>query len=70
LALLTMETLELLGISIGCLAVGGAMVFYELARIKAKRPILHGSPAVDFYYVTYLLMFALGMTFGAKAIIG
>jgi hypothetical protein len=65
-----MERLELLGISIGCLAVGGAMVFYELARIKAKRPILHGNPAVDFYYVVYLLMLALGIVFGAKAIIG
>jgi hypothetical protein len=31
-----METLELLGISIGCLAVGGAMVLYELGRIKAN----------------------------------
>jgi hypothetical protein len=65
-----MEMLELLGISIGCLAVGGAMVVYELSRIKAKRPILHGNPAVDFYYVTYLMMLALGLTFGAKAIIG
>jgi len=65
-----MERLELLGISIGCLAVGGAMVFYELARIKAKRPILYGNPAVDFYYVVYLLMLALGIVFGAKAIIG
>jgi len=65
-----MEMLELFGISIGCLAVGGAMVFYELVRIKAKRPILHGNPAVDFYYVIYLLMFALGITFGAKAITG
>jgi hypothetical protein len=37
---------------------------------KAKRPILHGNPAVYFYYVTYLLMFALGITFGAKAVIG
>jgi hypothetical protein len=47
-----------------------AMVLYELARIKAGRPILKGSQAVQLYYVTYLTMFVLALVTGLKAIIG
>jgi hypothetical protein len=65
-----METLQLLGASIALFAVGGSMVFYELVRIKANRPLLNGHPAVDFYYISYLLMFVLGFIFALKAIIG
>jgi hypothetical protein len=46
------------------------MVLYELARIKAGRPILKGRQAVQLYYVTYLTMFVLAVVTAAKAIIG
>ena len=65
-----MNLLGLVVASVAFFCVGGAMVLYELSRIKAGRPILKGSPAVDFYYVAYLAMFCLGITTGLKAIIG
>jgi hypothetical protein len=46
------------------------MVLYELARIKAGRPILKGRQAVQLYYVTYFTMFVLAVVTAAKAIIG
>ena len=49
---------------------GFAMVLYELARIKAGRPILKGRQAVQLYYVTYFTMFVLAVVTAAKAIIG
>jgi divalent metal cation (Fe/Co/Zn/Cd) transporter len=65
-----METLGLSGASVACFGVGIAMVLYELARLKSGRPILKGSPAVQLYYITYLVMFVLGLATGLKAIIG
>ena len=65
-----METLGLSGASVAIFGVGIAMVLYELARIKAGRPILKGSQAVQLYYVTYLTMFVLALVTGLKAIIG
>jgi hypothetical protein len=35
------------------------MVLYEHSRIRAGRPILNGSAAVQLYYVSYLTMFVL-----------
>jgi hypothetical protein len=65
-----METFGLLGAAIVFFGVGLAMVLYELARMKAGRPILKGSQAVQIYYITYLTMFVLALTTGLKAIIG
>ena len=65
-----MKTLGLSGASVAFFGVGIAMVLYELARIKAGRPILRGSQAVQLYYVTYLTMFVLALVTGLKAIIG
>jgi hypothetical protein len=67
---LSMEALGLLGTAVAFFCMGFAMVLYELSRIKAGRPILKGSQAVQLYYVTYLTMFVLGFITGLKAIIG
>jgi cell division protein FtsX len=65
-----METLGLLGAAAAFFAVGLVLVLYELSRIKAGRPILQGSQAVQLYYITYLTMFVLAVVTGLKAVIG
>jgi hypothetical protein len=60
----------MLGAAIAFFGVGFVMVFYELYRIKAGRPILKGSQAVQLYYVTYLTMFVLAFITALKAILG
>jgi len=65
-----METLGLLGMAVAFFGVGAVMIFYELARIKAKRPLLRGSEAVQLYWIIYLSMFVLGATTSLKAILG
>ena len=41
----------------------------RLRRIKAGRPILNGSAAVQLYYVSYLTMFVLSATVAIAAIV-
>jgi hypothetical protein len=65
-----METLGLSAAAVVLFAIGFAMVLYEMARIKAGRPILQGSQAVQLYYVTYLTMFVLALVAALKAILG
>jgi uncharacterized membrane protein YtjA (UPF0391 family) len=65
-----MEKLGLLGAAAVFFGVGLAMVLYELARIKAGRPILKGRNAVQLYYVTFLTMFVVSLVTGLKAVIG
>ena len=65
-----METFGLLGGAVAFFSLGFAMVLYESARIKAGRPILQGSQAVQLYYVTYLTMFVLALVTALKAILG
>jgi hypothetical protein len=65
-----METLGLFAAAAVLFAVGFAMVLYELARIKAGRPIMKGRDSVQIYYVTYLTMFVLAIVTAAKAVIG
>ena len=65
-----MEPLGILGAAAAFFAVGLLLVLYELARIKAGRPILKGSQAVQLYYITYLTMFVLAVVTGLKAVIG
>jgi divalent metal cation (Fe/Co/Zn/Cd) transporter len=65
-----MEKLGLLGVAAAFFAVGFALLFYELSRIKAGRPILSGGVAAQGYYIIYLAMFVLALTFALKAIIG
>ncbi|HVQ80463.1 MAG: hypothetical protein WCF80_11445 [Pseudolabrys sp.] len=64
-----MEKLQFLGAAVAFFAVGALMVFYENIRIKAGRPILNGSAAVQLYYVSYLTMFVLGATVAVTAIV-
>ena len=49
--------------------IGGGMIFYEWTRIKAGKPILNGHSAVQMYWMGYLAMFVLGITFLLAAII-
>ena len=65
-----METLGLLGAAAAFLVVGLALLFYELSRIKAGRPILRGGVAAQSYYMIYLAMFVLALVTTLKAIIG
>ena len=64
-----LERLELAGAAIAFLAVGAAMVFYELARAGAKRPILKGGDAAQAYMSAYGALFVLGLTCMLAAII-
>ena len=68
-ALLSMEKLQFIGAAIALFAVGAVMVLYENFRIRAGRPILNGSAAVQLYYVSYLTMFILGATVAVAAIV-
>ena len=64
-----MEKLQFIGAAIALFAVGAVMVLYENFRIRAGRPILNGSAAVQLYYVSYLTMFILGATVAVAAIV-
>ena len=64
-----MEKIQFVGAAIAFFAVGILMVLYENARIRAGRPILKGSEAVQLYYVSYLTMFVLGVTVTIAAIV-
>jgi hypothetical protein len=64
-----MEKLQFVGAAVALFAFGALMVFYENFRIKAGRPILNGSEAVQLYYVSYLTMFVLGATVAIAAIV-
>jgi len=63
------EKIQFVGAAIAFFAVGILMVLYENARIRAGRPILKGSEAVQLYYVSYLTMFVLGVTVTIAAIV-
>ena len=64
-----MEKIQFVGAAVAFFAVGILMVLYENARIRAGRPILKGSEAVQLYYVSYLTMFVLGVTVTIAAIV-
>ena len=64
-----MEKLQFFGAAIAFFAAGTLMVLYENFRIKARRPILNGSAAVQLYYVSYLTMFVLSATVAIAAIV-
>ena len=64
-----MEKIQFLGAAIAFFAAGALMVVYENFRIKAGRPILNGSAAVQLYYVSYLTMFVLCATVAVAAIV-
>ena len=65
-----MEKLGLIGAAVAFAAIGSTLVFYELSRIKAGRPILRGGVAAQSYYIIYLAMFVLALVTMLKAIIG
>jgi hypothetical protein len=64
-----MEKLQFVAAAAALFAAGALMVFYENIRIRAGRPILNGSAAVQLYYVSYLTMFVLSATVAVAAIV-
>ena len=60
---------QFFGAAIAFFAAGILMVLYENFRIRAGRPILNGSAAVQLYYVSYLTMFVLSATVAIAAIV-
>jgi hypothetical protein len=46
-----------------------AMAVYEWIRIRDGRPILKGSMAVELYWVSYLSLYVLAITFALSAIL-
>jgi hypothetical protein len=57
-----MEKIQLAGAAIAFFTIGVVMILYELARNRAKRPILNGGNAIQLYYCGYLSSFVLGVT--------
>ncbi|HEX5509808.1 MAG TPA: hypothetical protein VFX37_15010, partial [Pseudolabrys sp.] len=55
--------------ALALLAAAAGMAAYEWTRIKAGRPILKGSMAVELYWVGYLSLFVLGITFALSEIL-
>lgn len=51
------------------LAAAAGMAAYEWTRIKAGRPILKDSMAIELYWVGYLSLFVLGITFALSAVL-
>jgi hypothetical protein len=64
-----MEQLEISATAVGLLAAGTAMILYENLRAKAGKPIFGGREVITLYYVSYLMLIALGLAFGASALI-
>jgi hypothetical protein len=56
-----MEKLQFVGAAIGLFAAGTLMVLYENFRIKAGRPILNGSAAVQLYLTMFVLSAAIAV---------
>jgi hypothetical protein len=62
-----MEKIAFLSAAVATIGIGAGMAFYEWSRIKAGRPILKGSLAIQLYWVAYFSMFVLGVTFALAA---
>jgi hypothetical protein len=56
-----MEKIQLAGAAIVFFAISVAMILYEIARNRAKRPIMGGSNAIQLYYCGYLSSLVLGV---------
>ena len=57
------------GAAIAFLSDGAVMVFYELARIKAKRPIMKGDDGAQAYMSAHGALFVLGIRCMIAAIV-
>jgi hypothetical protein len=51
------------------LLIGGGMAYYDWLRVRAGRPIFGGHIVIQFYWVTYLSMFALAILCAVTALI-
>jgi hypothetical protein len=65
----TMEKIQFLGAAVAFFAVGTGMILYEIARNRARRPILNGGNAIQLYYCGYLSSFVLGTVCVIAAIV-
>jgi len=64
-----MNNLALAMAAIIMIASATGMLLYEVARTKAKRPILGGRETITLYWVGYLTLYVLGATSGLAAIV-
>ena len=64
-----MQTALHLLVSLACLAVAAAMIFYALARLRTDPPFPRAEGMRSLYWMTYLSLIVLGVTFGLAAII-
>ncbi|HZP70798.1 MAG TPA: hypothetical protein VFB29_12710 [Pseudolabrys sp.] len=64
-----MEKVQLAGAAVVFFAIGIAMILYELARNRARRPIFNGGDAIQLYYCGYLSSFVLGFTCAIAAVV-
>ena len=49
------------------LLVGIGMAYHDWARTRAGRPLMGGAQSVQLYWMGYMLMFALAITFAIAA---
>ena len=64
-----LERLEFVGAAVAFGSVGALMVFYEMVRARAKRPIMKGGDGAQAYMSAYGALFVLGLTFLIAALV-
>ncbi len=64
-----MPQLEMFAAAAVLMLTGGAMAFYEWSRVKGGRPLFKGREIITLYWISYLSLFMLSITFTAAAII-
>ena len=63
------EALQVGGAGVLLFGAGFAMAFFEWSRSKTAAPLLAGTNVIQLYWITYLILFVLGVTLVAAAII-
>lgn len=64
-----MERVQLSVAAVLLLGLGAGLAGYEWSRIRAKRPLLGGSPVVTLYWCLYLSLIVLGVTTGIAVVV-
>ena len=57
------------GIAVVLIGAGSGMAFFEWQRFREGNPILVGKSLIQLYWVAYLSLLVLGITFFLSAII-
>ena len=64
-----MQTAFHLAATVLFLGIAGAMILYELARLRTDPPFPKGEGLRSLYWMTYLSCIVLGVTFAFAAVI-